>query len=661
MVAPPKSAIHVNDVSRLFLRSSDQRSKPSFQTYHPHVVNPAKGTFRTVLIGPMLATFVCLLSLQASCTSETPSSTTAKPETIETQSSILEGVEIVETIPPTAEGDEPEPLNQDGPRRGGVLAAPAFSCSIADPAIDGAAEAMWIDDPSIVTEIHAGLFKLSDDPHQLVTLELVSSYEVREQGLLYEFVLRSDLKFSDGSPLTASDLKWSWERALRKSIPGGRARDVLGQIEGAQAVTEGKSHDLVGVTVVDDRTIEVRLTRARAEFAALLADPVASVLKKDNVETWAVEWENPGGYIEVVGFDETNMPVGAGPFKLVTYRVSFATGKDRCAIARNPHYWGRPAYLDGVWFRNDVVKNETHAQHGEINTIDPLAFANEGTDHEATGCSVDETGSRDFIEVADAVENSADQAPTISFIVLNAAAPPFDDLHFRRAVVASANVDSVRWRTDTERRLISGDLTTLELPDVHPIFDLETARTEYAKSKYQEQSEAWELGYLPSDSWGLLFDLDVLFQTWSEMLNMVVEEEIGGHSVIDDFEGRYNSDYHLRMYHEIPTFPDPSTVLRAIIAPFGEIGNAPEFLKVEEMLGIAATEQDAVKRHQMYLDIEAYLAEEALVIPIEVFAGFGCYRTHPWVNGLEPPKYLGSIFYDVWLNHRAPQRELPIQ
>ena len=39
-------------------------------------------------------------------------------------------------------------------------------------------------------------------------------------GLEYEFVLRNDLKFSDGSALTSGDFKWSWERALKKSIGG---------------------------------------------------------------------------------------------------------------------------------------------------------------------------------------------------------------------------------------------------------------------------------------------------------------------------------------------------------------------------------------------------------------------------------------------------------
>lgn len=599
--------------------------------------------------------------LQASCTSDDALPATAIPTSSEPESTLLEGIEIVETIPPTQPGDAPEPLHSAGPRSGGILAAPAFSCGIPDPAIDGAAEQAWIDDPLIVTEIHAGIFALSDDPNSPVQLELAESYDVREQGLLYRFVLRQDLKFSDGSPLTASDFKWSWERALRISLPGGRARDVFGSIQGAKAIVDGMSDDLIGVTVVDERTLEIRLTKARAEFTSLLADPAASVLKKDNVESWPVTWENPGGSVPATGFDETNLPIGAGPFKLANYRTVFEPGKDICTLLRNPHYWGRPAYLDSVWIRSDVVNSESDEHHDEWLSIDPIAFASEATDYESTPCIHGESpvDGADQMAIDGSSSYSAERAPTISFIVLNAAAPPFDDLHFRRAVIASADVDSIRWLPVSARRLISNDLTTLELLDEPETFDLEVASHELGKSRYHGHAASWDIGYLGPDTFGFAYDLEELFDTWDETLNMKVAEDFAGHSLIDNFDGKFNADYHFRMYHVIPTFPDPSTVLRGIVAPFGEIGKAPEFAEYEEMLEDAGTELDAVARHQKYLEIEAYLAEQALVIPVEIYPGSLCYRTHPWVNDLNPNKFLGSMFHNVWLDPNAPHREPP--
>ena len=297
-------------------------------------------------------------------------------------SSLLEGVEIVKTLPPTAEGErDVQPLNRSGPRRGGVLASPMMVCPPPDPAIDFASDRPDLSSPSLVTEIHAELTRIVDDPVALFELELADSYNVDRAGTEYEFVLRNDLKFSDGSPLTAADFKWSWERALKKSDAGGRARDVFGLVEAAEAVILGDSEDISGVVVVDDRTLRINLTEPRADFPALLADPVASVLKKDNVLSWGIKWQNSGASTQSGRFGDYNMPVGAGPFRLVDYWHGITSA--RCPIARNPHYWGEPAYLDGVWFRADLTEWE-RTDEGVWHTmpIEPMHFVREETDFE---------------------------------------------------------------------------------------------------------------------------------------------------------------------------------------------------------------------------------------------------------------------------------------
>ena len=612
------------------------------------------GFLRTIVIASIGVSIISM-----ACASEDRTYVPPDPTT-----SVLEGIEIVETLPPTAEGDEPEPLNQTGPRRGGVLAAPMSWCPIHDPAIDSALGHFGINSVPLVTEIHAGLTNLSNDVNAPVELELADSYGVLENGLLYEFVLRQDLKFSDGSPLTASDLKWSWERALKMSGNAGRARDVFGFIDGASAVVNGESSDLVGVTIVDDRTIQVHLTHPRAEFISLLADPVASVLNQENVLRWMTKWEGDGSQDILGQTAEDNLPVGAGPFKLVDYWIGSEPG--RCAIARNPHYWGRPAYLDGVWFRTDVMKREPETVDGETHYwvgTNPMAFVQEETDYERTAFLADGSSIGDvpgeMIEVDGAEILRYELPATISFFVLNASAPPFDDIHFRRAVAASSDVQSATWYPGDTPRLITGDVTTLALENSYVSYDPDVAKSELARSKYAQHAKRWEIGFLQAQNWLLAYDFEIIFDQWSELLNIDVREGHFDHEVIDDFGGRNNDEYHVSLYHQGPAYPDPSTVLRVIDAPFGEIGKALEFVKVDEMMNAAAVELDLAKRHGMYLEIEFYLSEQALVIPIEVFPSNEHYRIHAWVHDLKPPKYSGSVFYNVWLDHRAPKRELP--
>ena len=141
------------------------------------------------------------------------------------------------------------------------VAAP-IGCDAADPAYDHTLDTRAANSFTIVPEIHVGLFSLSPDGSE-VKLELAESHAVNDDFSSYEFLLRDGLKFSDGSALTAADVKWSWERALRVSEGNGRAGDVFGSIVGAGSVTVAGG-EIEGIEVVDDSKLKVRLSVPRA-------------------------------------------------------------------------------------------------------------------------------------------------------------------------------------------------------------------------------------------------------------------------------------------------------------------------------------------------------------------------------------------------------------
>ena len=523
-----------------------------------------------------------------------------------TVSAMLEGVEVDKSLLPTVEGVTiVEPLNPTGPRRGGVLAAPMILCPPPDSAIDYASDRSELSSPSLVTEIHAGLTRIVDDPISPFELELADTYNVDLTSLEYEFVLRNDLKFSDGTPLTSGDFKWSWERALKKSDAGSRARDVFGLIVGADAVLRGESEDLTGVVVVDDRRLTVKLTDPRADFPALLADPVASVLKKDNVLEWGMTWENSGFVTGNSGFLSNNMPVGAGPFRLVRYWAGPRSGS--CAIARNPHYWGEPTYLDGVWFRADLTEWEQLDDGGRSTLpLDPMIFVEEETDFEQmptifiTEESEDGVGSEltveteERIEVDDAEEMVAHLPPAFIFAVLNPAAPPFDDIHFRRAAAASSQLAPFTQFVDRDARVITEELTTLEPRAEFIRYDDELVEAELAASKYAGESDRRKVTVIQSPVIIVAHIEDPSFVEWAQALNLTLEEDEFGVRTLDQFEGRRNNRYHVRIYRVTPAYPDPITILRSLTAPFGKIDRAPEFVELDAMVAAAAVERDAV-------------------------------------------------------------------
>jgi peptide/nickel transport system substrate-binding protein len=91
-----------------------------------------------------------------------------------------------------------------------------------------------------------------------------------DDGLTYTFPLREGVVFSDGTDMTAEDVKYSWDRVVEMNLPEGQAPLF---------------ENVAETRVVDDLTFEVTLNEVDASFLAFLAaHPVASVVSQDAVE-----------------------------------------------------------------------------------------------------------------------------------------------------------------------------------------------------------------------------------------------------------------------------------------------------------------------------------------------------------------------------------------
>jgi peptide/nickel transport system substrate-binding protein len=172
------------------------------------------------------------------------------------------------------------------------------------------------------------LFISADDgaviPSLSTEVPSVDNGLLSEDGLTYTFPLREGVVFSDGTDMTAEDVKYSWDRVVEMALPEG-------QSELFSNVAETR--------VVDDLTFEVTLNEVDASFLAFLAaHPVASVVSQDAVEAnGGVAAGQPNEYMA------QNM-VGTGPYTLATWERG-----DRMTFDINPDYWGEPAHLPVRW------------------------------------------------------------------------------------------------------------------------------------------------------------------------------------------------------------------------------------------------------------------------------------------------------------------------
>ena len=140
---------------------------------------------------------------------------------------------------------------------------------------------------------------------------------------IWTFTLRDDAKWSDGTPVTAQDFVYSWQRLVDPKTTSPFAWfAALAGINNAQAIIDGKAApDTLGVAAVDARTLRVQLDKPLPWFSNLTANFAFYPVQKANVES-GKEWTRPGS------------PVGNGAYVLKDRVVN-----EKLVVVPNTHYW----------------------------------------------------------------------------------------------------------------------------------------------------------------------------------------------------------------------------------------------------------------------------------------------------------------------------------
>ncbi len=161
--------------------------------------------------------------------------------------------------------------------------------------------------------------------------DLAESYEVAPDGLSYTFKLRHGVKFHNGRELSAEDVKWSIERAVRPETqsPG---QGFFNMIAGFDDVTAGKAEELSGIEAVDPYTVRFTLSHPDATFLHVMAINFSSAVPKEEADKY--------------GQDFGKHPVGTGAYKMTEWTLG-----QRLVFERNPDYYkkGLPK-LDQITF-----------------------------------------------------------------------------------------------------------------------------------------------------------------------------------------------------------------------------------------------------------------------------------------------------------------------
>ncbi|MBP9742103.1 MAG: peptide ABC transporter substrate-binding protein [Burkholderiales bacterium] len=147
----------------------------------------------------------------------------------------------------------------------------------------------------IMNDLFAGL--VDYDQQNNIIPGMASSWDISPDKKIYIFHLRNGLKFSDGSPITAHDFVYSWQRLVnpKTASPYGF---ILSKVVNAEAIMQGKlPPDKLGAIATNNNTFVVYLTNVDPAFIRSLSLMNVAVVPQKVIEKYGKKWTSPDNMV----------------------------------------------------------------------------------------------------------------------------------------------------------------------------------------------------------------------------------------------------------------------------------------------------------------------------------------------------------------------------
>ncbi|HDN9018737.1 TPA: peptide ABC transporter substrate-binding protein [Aeromonas salmonicida] len=174
----------------------------------------------------------------------------------------------------------------------------------------------------VLVDLFEGL--VSEDGQGKIVPAQAQRWETSEDGLVWRFFLRPQLKWSNGEPLTAQDFVYAWRRLLDPAQESPSAGLLLATgINNAQSIYAGALElTSLGVEAESSQILKVTLERPVPYFLQLVSQRPFVPVNEQAITRFGKEWTQPGKL------------VSNGAYKLVNWAPN-----ERIEAERNIHYW----------------------------------------------------------------------------------------------------------------------------------------------------------------------------------------------------------------------------------------------------------------------------------------------------------------------------------
>ena len=419
------------------------------------------------------------------------------------------------------------------------------------------------------TLTHETLVEVDPETNEVIP-GMATSWTTSDDGCTFTFEIPENVTFSDGTPCTANDIKFTFERAAESSF------------------TKTKVELVTNIEVVDDTHVAITISKPSQDFLMLLAHQSMSILSE-----------------KLVNEDEFGYEIGTGMFAVETW-----TPGDQISFVRSDYFHGEPAPTKRIVYR--LIKEESSRlialQTGEIDIcVDPL-----NTD---LGY-IEDDPNLELVKVPNYV---------MLYLAINNERKGLDNVHVRKAIAYAtdkASMIEVGYNGEGfvhDHWINRGQFGWDDNLQVYE-YNLDKAKEELELSGYKPGDLTFRVIYngtakenmalvLQADLAEVGIELELIKMETAALKGILNDAALDYDLCLYQFTDNLGTDFTLR--NQYGSYEEDG-----VLKKNGSNRANMKDAKFNEMIDAALIEQDSAKREKMYNEIEEYLNEIVPIVPI---------------------------------------------
>ncbi|EBL3324890.1 oligopeptide ABC transporter substrate-binding protein OppA [Salmonella enterica subsp. enterica] len=438
---------------------------------------------------------------------------------------------------------------------------------------------------------------------------------------VWTFHLRKNAKWSDGTPVTASDFVYSWQRLADPNTASPYASYLqYGHIANIDDIIAGKKPATeLGVKALDDHTFEVTLGEPVPYFYKLLVHPSVSPVPKSAVEKFGDKWTQPANIV-------TN-----GAYKLKNWVVN-----ERIVLERNPQYWD-----------NDKTV---------INQVTYLPISSEVTDvNRYRSGEIDMTYNNMPIELFQKLKKEIPNEVRVDpylctyYYEINNQKAPFNDVRVRTALKLALDRDIIVNKVKNQGDL-PGYSYTPPYTDGAKLVEPEWFKWSQKKRNEEAKKLLTEAGFTADKplTFDLLYNTSDLHKKLAIAVASIWKKNLGANVKLENQEWktfldtRHQGAFDVARAAWCADYNEPTSFLNTMLSDSSNNTAHYKSPAFDKLIADTLKVTDDAQRSELYAKAEQQLDQDSAIVPVYYYVNARLVK--PWVGGYTGKDPLDNIY-----------------